>query len=406
MRNVFAALVVLSTLSGCVALQQMSQSAANNAKPASAPVLTEHPSSSALWKDAPTTFHVGARSFALNVTSDLFNTVSVKLGGRQAVELPRGSFTDYRPIDRSQLAYGKVYFRLLSQSSDANRQTELDLLEIVDKDNAFIDAVPVVSTIDLVVGETSINPAYNGTPNSYKEGTWQVVLDRKEIGPPGSGGTSQCTFDLESTDPFAGADLGFRAPPGKQVVFNVPSNHCKSIGFWFKGQPTNMVEYPTPTAGSITTVSPCRQMQQLDPTSSSRSLASTCSSAPRCTTSRSRFGLLPLRRRFLATATTDLTATRVFSSSAPPVEANASTSKETSAALPTRRPGRTTHSPSPATPIVRWPAASVPHVLRMQAIRRVNRSPSRSAPLVRLVNSRGTSPMGRRLHAPGMMRHR
>ena len=108
MRNVFAALVVLSTLSGCVALQQMSQSAANNAKPASAPVLTEHPSSSALWKDAPTTFHVGARSFALNVTSDLFNTVSVKLGGRQAVELPRGSFTDYRPIDRSQLAHGNL----------------------------------------------------------------------------------------------------------------------------------------------------------------------------------------------------------------------------------------------------------------------------------------------------------
>src|SRR5438445_504718 len=271
MRNVFAALVVLSTLSGCVALQQMSQSAANNAKPASAPVLTEHPSSSALWKDAPTTFHVGARSFALNVTSDLFNTVSVKLGGRQAVELPRGSFTDYRPIDRSQLAHGKVYFRLLSQSSDGNRQTELDLLEIVDKDNAFIDAVPVVSTIDLVVGETSSNPAYNGTPNSYKEGTWQVVLDRKEIGPPGSGGTSQCAFDLESTDPVAGADLGRRAP---------------------------------------------------------------------------------------------------------------------------------------ATRLVRWPARSVPHVLRMHSIGRVDRRPSPSAPLVALLSSRAPSPMGPSLPAPGLMRPR
>ena len=243
LKNIVAFAMAIG-LCGCAAMQQISQSAANNAKPAAPPVLVQHPSSSALWKDEPTTFHIAGRMFVLNVTSDLFNTLSVKLGGHPAVELPRGSFTDYRPIIQSELAPGQVYFRLSSQVSDANRQTELDLLEIVDKANVLVDVAPVVSIVDLVVGETSINPAYNATPNSYKEAAWKVVLDRGEIGPLGTGGVSRCTFDLESTDPFAGADRGFRAPPGAQVLFQVPSSHCKSIGFLIKGQPTDMVEYP------------------------------------------------------------------------------------------------------------------------------------------------------------------
>ncbi len=239
-----AVLIPLFTLSGCAALQQVSQSAANNAKPASPPLLTERPPSSALWPGAPTTFYIGARTFTFNISYNLFNKVSVKLGNRQAVELPRGSFSDYRPIDRSQLASHKVYFRLMSQSSDVNRQTQIDLLEIADMDNVFTDLPLLASGNDLIVGETSINPAYAGTSNAYQESTWGVVLNRDAIGPPGSGRKSNCTFDLESTDILIGADRGFRAPPGKKVLFNVPSQNCKSVGFLINGQPNSMVEYP------------------------------------------------------------------------------------------------------------------------------------------------------------------
>ena len=128
----------------------------------------------------------------------------------------------------------KVYFRLSSQSSDADRQTQIDLLEIVDLDNVFTDLPLLASGSDLIVRETSINPAYAGTSNAYQESTWGVVLNRDAIGPPGSVRISNCTFDLESDDPFAGADRGFRAPQGKQVPFNVPSQNCKSVGFLIK----------------------------------------------------------------------------------------------------------------------------------------------------------------------------
>ncbi|HET7786353.1 MAG TPA: hypothetical protein VFL36_10300 [Myxococcales bacterium] len=253
MRRVSSAIAFLGAWIGCATLQQVGQSAADNARPAAPPVLSERPISSSSWPDDPGAFLVGGRLFAVNVSSDLFNVLSVRMvsgrpggGSFDAVELPRGSASQFQPIDRAQLQAGKVYFRLTTVQSDANRQIESDILEVLDNASIFVDAPGVVSSADLVVGEKSINPKYSGTADAYRESTWKVRFSRDRSGPPGQGGLSKCTFSFPNV-PWLLVGQSFRAPPGARGNLDVFSDGCKAVGLLIGGQPSSVVVLPDAT---------------------------------------------------------------------------------------------------------------------------------------------------------------
>src|SRR5574341_1736449 len=131
MRAIISVLSLVPLLCACQTAQQIADSAANNAKPAMAPVMSERPPLSSTWSSEPGKFYIGAKLFSVGVSHNLFNRISVTLGGQEAIELPRGSSTNFQPIDRSRLQSGKVYFRITVEQTDANAQTEVDALEVV-----------------------------------------------------------------------------------------------------------------------------------------------------------------------------------------------------------------------------------------------------------------------------------
>jgi len=242
MRASVSVLVLVSLLGACAAIQQTAESAANNAKPATAPVLTERPPLSSAWSTEPNKFYAGARLFSVGVTHNLFNRILVKLGGRDAIELPRGSSTGFQPIDRSHLQPGNVYFRITVEQTDANQQTEVAALEVVDNvpvalGDASLQEGLVVEQ-DLVVRETSINPRYAGTPDEARETTATVLFSRVLSGPPGQGWLSRCSFSF----PPAFSQTSRSGLPGARVGYAFSATRCKRLGVLRDGVRSNVVE--------------------------------------------------------------------------------------------------------------------------------------------------------------------
>lgn len=239
MRAIIFAFVFLPLLGACCTVQQIGDSAANNAKPAMAPVLTERPPLSSTWSTEPNKFYVGAKLFSVGVSHNLFNRISVKFGNQEAIELPRGSATNFQPIDRSQLQFGKVYFRITVEQTDANQQTEVAALEILDNGLTLPDD-GLVHTFeqDLVVRETSINPRYTGTPDEVRESTSKAVFSRVLSGPPGQGWLSRCSFSF----PVGFSQTARSGLPGDRVGYSFTSRKCKRLGLLRDGVRSNVIE--------------------------------------------------------------------------------------------------------------------------------------------------------------------
>ena len=241
-RAIVSGLFLLPLLGACAAVQQIADSAAQNAKPATAPALTERPPLSSTWSTEPNKFYVGAKLFSVGVSHNLYNRISVKLGNQEAIELPRGSSTNFQPIDRSQLQVGKVYYRLTVEQTDANQQTELAALEILDNVLLAAGNVPLdeglVQEQDLVVRETSINPRYAGTPDEARESAWKVFFSRVLSGPPGQGWLSRCSFSF----PQAFSQTSRSGLPGASVGYSFTSQSCKRLGVLRDGIRSNVIE--------------------------------------------------------------------------------------------------------------------------------------------------------------------
>lgn len=243
MRAIISALALAPLLCACETMQQITDSAANNAKPAMAPVLSERPPLSSTWSSEPGKFYIGAKLFSVGVTHNLFNRISVTLGGQEAIELPRGSSTSFQPIDRSQLQIGKVYFRITNEQSDANAQTQVDALEVVDNVLRAAGVFPldtgIVEEQDLTVHETSINPRYAGTADEKRETTVRVSFGRLLSGPPGQGWMSHCAFSFpEGFSHTARAGLA-----GQRVLYGFSTDKCKRVGVLREGARSNTVEF-------------------------------------------------------------------------------------------------------------------------------------------------------------------
>ena len=246
MRSVLLLLVTVPMLLSCEATQQIGSSAADNARPATAPVLTERPPLSSIWSNEPGKIYIGAKLFGVGVSHNLFNRISVKLDGRDAIELPRGTAGNFQPIDRSQLQTGNVYFRITVEQTDANQQTEVDALEIVDNVLRPLGTVAlgqdVIEEQELVVRETSINPAYAGTADESRESTWTVSFSRNLSGPPGQGWRSRC--DVSSFPP-AFSQTSRSGLPGARVGYSFSSSRCKRLGVLRDGVRSNVIELAT-----------------------------------------------------------------------------------------------------------------------------------------------------------------
>jgi len=248
MRTIISVLSLVPLLCACQATQQIAESAANNAKPAMAPVLSERPPSSSTWSTESGKFYIGAKLFSVGVSHNLFNHISVTLGGQEAIELPRGSWTDFRPIDRSQLQIGKVYYRITGVQSDANAQTEVDMLEVVDNVLRAAGVFPlntgIVEEQDLTVRETSINPRYAGTADEKRETTVRVSFSRMLSGPPGQGWMSHCAFSFPQG--FSQTARGGLA--GERVTYGFSTDKCKRVGVLRDGVRSNVVEFADDSA--------------------------------------------------------------------------------------------------------------------------------------------------------------
>ncbi|HET9474095.1 MAG TPA: hypothetical protein VFO82_09385 [Steroidobacteraceae bacterium] len=238
-------LVSIPLMFACEATQQIGGSAADNAKPAIAPVLTERPPLSSMWSNEPGKIYIGAKLFGVGINHNLFNRISVKLDGREAIELPRGTAGNFQPIDRSQLQTGNVYFRITVEQTDANQQTQVDALEIVDTVLRPLGTVTlgqdIIEEQELVVRETSINPAYAGTPDEWRESTWTVSFNRNLSGPPGQGWLSRCEFSF----PQAFSQTSRSGLPGARVGYSFSSTRCKRLGVLRDGARSNVIELAT-----------------------------------------------------------------------------------------------------------------------------------------------------------------
>ena len=245
MRASIVSLASIAVLCACEATQQIADSAADNAKPATAPVLTERPPLSSSWSSEPGRFYVGAKLFSVGVSHNLFNRLSVKLDGRDAIELPRGSAGNFQPIDRTQLQPGNVYFRYTVEQSDANQQIEAGALEIVDTVLRPLGNDPLGVQVfldqELVVRETSINPAYAGTADEARDTTVTVSFSRVLSGPPGQGWLSRCKFEF----PPAFSQTSRSGVPGARVGYSFTSLNCKRLGVLRDGVQSNVIELPS-----------------------------------------------------------------------------------------------------------------------------------------------------------------
>jgi hypothetical protein len=248
MRAIIFGLGLVLLLCTCQTAQQIADSAADNAKPAMAPVLSERPPLSSTWSSESGKFYIGAKLFSVGVSHNLFNRISVTLGGQEAIELPRGSSTNFQPIDRSQLQSGKVYFRITVEQTDANAQTEVDALEVVDNVLRAAGVFPlntgIVEEQDLTVRETSINPRYAGTADEKRETTVRVSFSRGLSGPPGQGWMSHCEFSFPQG--FSQTARGGLA--GERVTYGFSTDKCKRVGVLLDGVRSNVVEFTNDSA--------------------------------------------------------------------------------------------------------------------------------------------------------------
>ena len=242
-------------------------------------MLTERPPLSSIWSNEPGKIYIGAKLFGVGVSHNLFNRISVKLDGRDAIELPRGTAGNFQPIDRSQLQTGNVYFRIIVEQTDANQQTEVDALEIVDNVLRPLGTVAlgqdVIEEQELVVRETSINPAYAGTADESRESTWTVSFSRNLSGPPGQGWRSRCEFSF----PPAFSQTSRSGLPGARVGYSFSSSRCKRLGVLRDGVRSNVIELATDADRMAMCVSTFHRMHRRTAPSSSRYSVRTCSSA-------------------------------------------------------------------------------------------------------------------------------